>query len=414
MNNLFEEINGLTLERSELCMFGKFCRAFLEKDPVITQKLIPHIENSIDCQSFQSNVIRIYTENHENERKRILREIEERYSHPSVMAFYAPQLALVNRKLAVKTLQDLLRHIEDNLNEYPGTLEILNNFYRHIHGGEDPEYIRGNYANYYIGSLLYSAFESSMRRMEVFDLKYSSIVLDEYAKIDIDLKKEDTQFLKYSLLSLNGNIHINNDKDSRTIRDDRIDKYFWIDIPRKLLFSIEDLISKKLISKISFRIDYVSDCIPIMEEMEFGSPLRLKISTLPELSKFYSSENYENNLWVRHDTGKFSLTFEELVEDFEIAGNDIVTQVVHLEYLSRNDEFIITHLDHEFIAYTIEEYQKRLSSQETKGHRKIKTFKIDNSMIPFNFKSGGEYFLIQVLDSYFKNTDLISEYFGKI
>jgi len=395
-------------------MFSKFCRAFLEKDPLITKKLIPYIENSVDCHRFQSNIIHLYTENYRNERQQILREIEKRSSHPSAITFYAPQLVQVNRKLAIKTFQDLLEHIKNEINEYPGLLEILNNSYKHIHGSEDQDYVRNNYANYYIGSLLYSKFKSTKSRMEVLDLKYSSIVLDEYQKIGIDLKKEDNQFLKYSLLSLNEQIHINNDKDSQTLKDYRIGKYFWIDIPRKLLLSIEDLINKKMISKISFRIDYISDCILAMEEMEVGSPLKLKVSNLPELSKFYSCDNYENNLWVRHDTGKSSLTFEELVEDFEIFGDDIVTQVVHIEYLSKNDEFFISHLDHEFIVYTLEEYQKRQSNPEVKGYKKIKTFKIDNSIIPFYFKMGDEYFLFQVLDSYLKNTDLISEYFEKI
>ncbi|WP_215901951.1 hypothetical protein, partial [Acinetobacter seifertii] len=57
-------------------------------------------------------------------------------------------------------------------------------------------------------------------------------------------------------------------------------------------------------------------------------------------------------------------------------------------------------------------YQERLSDANIKGHRKVKTFKIDNSMIPFNIKINGELFLVQVLDSYFKNYDLIHEYFS--
>jgi hypothetical protein len=250
--------------------------------------------------------------------------------------------------------------------------------------------------------------------MEVLDLKYSSVVINEYSKIGIDIKDEDLQFSKYSLLKLNSNITIYNDKDSQTIQDSRIDKYFWIAVPRKMLSTIEDLIENGFISDISFRVDYVSDFLPAMEEMEVGSPLKLKVSSLPELSKFYSVENYGNNLWVRHDKAKSSLTFEELVEDFEIAGNDIVTQVVHLEYSKNNDEFLITHLDHEFILYSLDAYERRLSNPGERGYRKVKTFKIDNSSIPFNFKKGSEYFLLQVLDAYFKNTDLIFEYFEKI
>lgn len=414
MNNFFDEINNLTLEKSELCMLGRFCRAFLEKNPIITQKIIPHIEKSVNCQIFQSKVMCIYKKNNENEKKRLLCEIEEKLSNSSTIAFYAPQLDLINKKLTIRTYQDLLENIKENIIKFPDALEVLNNSFRHIHGNDDQEYIRSNYASYYIGFILYSNNEALRRRMEVLDLKYSSVVIDEYSEIGIDIKNEDPQFSKYSLLKLNSNISIYNDKDSQTIKDSRIDKYFWINVPRKVLLTIEDLIDKEFISDISFRVDFVSDFLPLMEEMEVGSPLRLKVSTLPELSKFYSAENYSNNLWVRHDTTKSSLTFEELLEDFEIVGNDIATQVVHLEYSKNNEEFFITHLDHEFILYTPDAYESRLSNQNERGYRKVKTFKIDNSKIPFYFKKGSEYFLLQVLDAYFKNTDLIFEYFEKI
>jgi hypothetical protein len=203
-------------------------------------------------------------------------------------------------------------------------------------------------------------------------------------------------------------------QDSQTIRDERIGKYFWISVPRRLLASIEELIDKRMLSEIAFRIDDVSDYLPIMEDMEFGAPLRLEISSLPKLSKFYSTNKYENNLWIHHDAKKRSLTFEELMADFEVAGDDIVTQVIHLEYSLKCDGYFITHLDHEFIVYTLQNYHERLSNANIKGHRKIKTFKIDNSTIPFNITIGGNLFLLQVLDSYFKNDDLIQEYFEKI
>jgi len=50
-------------------MFGKFCRAFLEKAPVVTEELFPYIENSFECKIFQSKVVRIYTEKNEIERQ---------------------------------------------------------------------------------------------------------------------------------------------------------------------------------------------------------------------------------------------------------------------------------------------------------------------------------------------------------
>ena len=99
----------------------------------------------------------------------------------------------------------------------------------------------------------------------MLELKYSKVVEREYEKIGIDIRKEDAQFSKYSLVSLNENIQIFNDKDSQTIRDERIGRHFWIKVPRKLLTSIEELIEKGMLSEIAFRIDYVSDYVPAME-----------------------------------------------------------------------------------------------------------------------------------------------------
>ncbi|CAB3770406.1 hypothetical protein [Paraburkholderia solisilvae] len=414
MKNIFEEINGLSSEKIEKFSLGKFSYAFLDKDPIFIKKLLPLIETSLANESFQADVMRAYTEGCMNEKAAVLKEFEAKRDHPNAAMFYMPQLDLVDKRLAVKTVQQLIGGLNNYLDEYPGVLEILNNSYKNIHDEDGSSYIRENYVNYRIGCILYSKHQSIKGRTEMLELKYSKVVESEYEKIGIDIGKEDAQFSKYSLVSLNENIQIFNDKDSQTIRDERIGQHFWINVPRKLLTSIEELIEKGMLSEIAFRIDYVSEYTPAMEEMEFGAPLRLKISSLPKLSKFYSTDRYENNLWIRHDAEKQSLTFEELMEDFEVVGDGIVTQVIHLEYRSKDDDFFINHLDHEFIVYTLDRYQERLSDANIKGHRKIKTFKIDNSTIPFNINIGGDLFLLQVLDSYFKNDDLIREYFEKI
>ncbi|EPF6350678.1 MULTISPECIES: hypothetical protein [Acinetobacter] len=412
MENIFKEINDFSSEKLEHFSLGRFCYVFLSKHPIFIDKLIPHIEISLKSRNFQTEVMRTYTDAHIKEKVAIQQEFEAKRYHPNAALFYMPQLELVEKKLDVKTIPQLIDYLENNLNEYPGTLEILNNFYKSIHGKDGFDYIKDNYIYYYIGDILYSKYLSIKGRADMLDLKYSKVVKTEYEKIGIDICQEDVQFSKYSLISMNKNIEIFNNKDSQTIRDDRIGKHFWIDIPRKLLTTIEELIKNKMLLDVSFRIDYVSDYLPAMEEKEFGTPLRLKISSLPELSKFYSTDKYENNLWVRHDVEKQSLTFEEMMADFEVIGEDIVTQVIHLEYKAQGEHFFITHLDHEFIIYTLDNYQERLSDANIKGHRKVKTFKIDNSMIPFNIKINGELFLVQVLDSYFKNYDLIHEYFS--
>lgn len=414
MKDIFREIDELTSEKISLFNLGRFCYTFLNKDSIFTKKLLPLIEASLADESFQKNVMRIYTEDCVTEKDKILKDFEVRRDLPNANLFYQSQIDIVDKRLAVKTFQHLVSHLSNYLNDNPGTLDILNNFYKSLHNAEGSLYIKENYVNYSIGSIIYSKHLSTKGRVEMLELKYSKVVESEYRKIGIDIRKEDTQFNKYNLVSLNENIKIINDKDSQTICDERLGKYFWIQVPRKLLTAIEELIEKRMLCEIAFRIDHVSDLIPTMEDKEFGAPLRLKISSLPQLSKFYSTDKYENSLWINHDTEKQSLTFEELMDDFEVSGDDVVTQVIHLEYSSKGEDFFINHLDHEFIVYTLDRYQERLSNSNIKGHRKVKTFKIDKSMIPFNIKIGGDLFLFQVLDSYFKNHDLIEEYFEKL
>ncbi len=411
MEKIFKEIDEMLFHEDEQSTFGKFCDAFLGEKPVVVERLFPLIDASCANKSFQSSVMRVYTNECANEKKAILKELDARREHPNALVFYTPQIESVDKKLAIKTFKQLIDSLSYYLDDHPGSLEILSDAYRYIHKLDGSKYIRENYVNYRIGQLLYKKHQSINGRAGMLNMKYSEVVRAEYQKIGVDIEKVDPQFSKYKLISLNENIQIFNDKDSQTIQDARIEKYFWINVPRNLLTNFEHLIKQGAITDIAFRVDYVSEFLPAMEEKEFGSSMQLNISSLPELSKFYSTDNYENNLWVQHDQRKRSLTFEELMEDFEVTGDDVVTQVIHLEYISENNKFFITHLDHELIIYTIEQYQERVNNAHTKGYGKVKTFKLDRSMIPFDLRLDENIFLVQVLDSYFNNKDLIQEYF---
>ena len=102
----------------------------------------------------------------------------------------------------------------------------------------------------------------------------------------------------------------------------------------------------------------------------------------------------------------------------------IVTQMIHMQI----EGIFITHLDHEYIFYDLDEYEKRLTNYRIKGQaqKRIKTFKIDRSRIPLDYscnilrinENGREKivvpFIYFVLNAYFEHKDLLSEYFQKI
>lgn len=377
INHYFEEVNKLSLDKSKWCSLGTFYRAFIERSLVLTKDLFPFIERSLQKIDFQLDITSIYNLRH-------------------------------NTKI---NYHDLSKVINYNLNHM---FDILSNSYKNVHGSQDDTYITSNYKYYYIGSLLFDVYMVKQAASNTINMQLAGVIEEKYKNIDIDLNRVDSQFRKYKLLSLNKNIVIRNSKNSQTIKDNRLCVHFWIPVPRKLLFSFQELIQSGMISEISFRIDKITECTPLLEAMEQGSPLNLKVDNLAPLSKFYSKDNYADTFWVHHDSQKKSITFEELLDDFHIVNDDIITQVIHLEYYNLDNEFYIQHLDHELISYTLEQYKNKLEDSKIKGYKKTKSFKIDNASIPFMYKSNGEFLLLQVLDSYFKNSELVSEYFNEI
>ena len=165
----------------------------------------------------------------------------------------------------------------------------------------------------------------------------------------------------------------------------------------------------------------------IAEAVERGQIFDLVNLRSYSVTKLYSTE-YENCLWITIDSQ--NMTFEELCKDFRIHNDTIVTQVVHLQYLIERNQFYITHLDHEYVFYTIEEYEKRQKDATQKGtaRPRLKSFKIDNSRIPFDYRCDNarkdengnnlpiesEQFLCYVLECYFEHKELLREYFEKV
>ncbi|MEE5041669.1 hypothetical protein V2J84_18485 [Pseudomonas alliivorans] len=170
-----------------------------------------------------------------------------------------------------------------------------------------------------------------------------------------------------------------------------------------------------IILKDCFQYQTISDVILLLEEKEQGEKLKIKVAEMPAVSQFYSIEACEDRVWHVHDKSKSSPTFEEHLRNLKTDGDKVVTQVVHLEYTTTNNETLITHIDHEIILYTLDEYLKRQVNPGTKGSAgKIKSFKIDGAKIPFDIKHDGEWFLLIVLDAYFENHELIQEIFEDI
>ena len=270
---------------------------------------------------------------------------------------------------------------------------------------------------------------------------YKAILRSPYNP-DISYLTEDYKniFNKQSTFGKYGIVPIDQDRtllpiDHPRIYDQSLDKTFFIkNIPLNLLNKFSVMISNGIINNLAVRLKNERGyngkigTVPLQEAFERGEPFNLADLGNYSISKLYSINNYEDNLWVIIDPE--NITFEKLCDDFDDYNDMIVTQVVHLQYANFDGDIYITHLDHEYIFYSLNEYTKRLDDINQKGTAKqrMKSFKIDNSKIPFTFRceisrkdENGkdlpveqEQFLCYVLDCYFKHKELLSEYFQKV
>ena len=244
---------------------------------------------------------------------------------------------------------------------------------------------------------------------------------------------KQSQFKTYGLVPIDQDRAILPGKPPR-IYDRSINKTFFTkNTPLHLLEKLSDMNSSGLINNLAVRLmnepGYEGRLHSefLQEVLERGEQFALANLGTFSVSRLYS-DSYNDCLWVVIDPQ--NITFEELCEDYEFDGDMIITQVVHLEYITSEDGAFITHLDHEYIFYTFEQYDERLHNPSQKGEAKtrMKSFKIDNSRIPFDHtcenkrkdENGNDLpvqhvpFLIYVLESYFRHKDLLIEYFQKM
>lgn len=276
---------------------------------------------------------------------------------------------------------------------------------------------------------LYYAYEEyRCKRNDVFNSEQKDVEMlyDGYFN-------KPSQFEKYGLVPIKNGIELMCLNPPR-IFDCKKDKTLFIkNMPLYLCDKVQQLIENGCITDIAVRVK--NNCIYdgkvsheiILEEIERGKLFSLSDLGTLQTTKLYS-KNYEDSLWIVVESK--DITFEELCQDFIVSGNEIITQVVHLQYEKSEKGVFITHLDHEYIFYTVDEFEERGKNPNQKGSAKtrMKSFKIDNSHIPFDLKyevvwkdtEGNEVspvlvpFICFVLDTYFQHKDLLLEYFQSL
>lgn len=276
------------------------------------------------------------------------------------------------------------------------------------------KYIKKNYVYYIIINELFDFRKQTI----IQNTNHSNIIFEIYKKSNVDLKL-DIQYSRYSLVSINPNWLKYNTSEAY-IYDPRIDKNFKSRyIPVEVSIFLIELIDKGYINELAIRPDANSfqngeNRISLLnEEVEFGKIFSFDEFKKIKITKLYST-NINDSLWIAIDDS--NITFEELVNDFHITDkNEITTQVVHMEYKVVDNQIVITHIDHEYIYYSFDEYEKRTNNfrQKGKARKREKTFKVDKSYIPFVSEDNISLVYI-ILRAFFKNIDLVDEYFMNV
>lgn len=227
-------------------------------------------------------------------------------------------------------------------------------------------------------------------------------------------RTKDTQFSKYSLFAITNKLDFSSPGPPRI--------YDLVNNVTVFLCGIEDFIFTYLRDlkqnydfELSFKpssrffAEHRFEASGVLEHIETGHYFSRVNLDEPLITKLYN--NKYDTLWINvYDS---SITFEEFQDDFQFHEENIVTQVLHCEYFKKGDSYYIKHLDHEFIFYTIDEYNRRQNDAWQKGgaQKRIKTFKIDNGSIPITKDLN---VLFDVLEMKFINNELIREYFEKV
>lgn len=313
-------------------------------------------------------------------------------------------------KSATSDIQYLLNNTLIEYGDY-----IFNKYFARDIETSNYSYIKENYIYYIIITELVEC-----RKLEVAQsIDHDKLIFDLYKESSIDLNESDEQYNKYSLISIKPNWLKYNTADAY-VYDPRINKTFvQLHVPTDVSKFFIDLTQNKQLNALAVRADGKSfqdgekriSCLN--EDVQFGKVFSLEGFRNIRITKLYSVK-LKDSLWVAVDDE--NITFEEMLEDFQVTDNDEVkTQVVHLEYKVDGEQVLITHIDHEYIYYTFDEYMKRTEDFKQKGQarKRVKTFKIDQSAIPFVLDDGTS-LLYTVLKSFFKNQDLIDEYFMNV
>ncbi|MEW6710960.1 MAG: hypothetical protein AB1403_14130 [Candidatus Riflebacteria bacterium] len=271
--------------------------------------------------------------------------------------------------------------------------------------------------------LLYDLVNEHHRKLSIFNGVENgklnsrfSILIGAYKKFaNYDLLQEP-QFEKYGLIEIS-NGRIINENAPRII-----DTKHGISVGIKYINEVQFVLLKNLLKNSEMKLSLYPDCNEIKGFLDYSMPLQeaFQYGIVPLLEDIRKQCKKTNAKFIDYQTQDLffvktntnEVTLEEISNDFLTLGESIITRVIHAMFGDDSQGFYFHHLDFEYIFYSLDEFQKRVSpgGHDVKGslYKRQKIFKIDSTRISPNDV------LYPIVLASFKNKELVTEYFQMI
>lgn len=414
---------------SDVGKFTILTEKYLEDDRVLLREMVPKFMISLEMEKTKELIL-------DAQKEKIKRNLDYLHQKLDIYPgqFYEIQIRHDENRLSNLSISSLKEEAHSIFNEV-----ICNVLQENEESGNRTN---ENYLYVFYLTILYEKFQSDavLGRKYRIAPKAESKLYKYYKSLDVDLKEVDRQFAKYDLLSISGTEQIISGLPNR-IFDNKRNSQFLIDIPEILLAMFAALLDSKAIRNISFLVEcevvfQTSDkyffllenertkspvfLADFLNDARDGQVMRDVIkkpdtpNTFPPhvlAGRFYDKHN--DSAWYFIDNR--NIYFEEISSEPEVLNDCVVTQLIHAEYFIRNEKILLSHIDHEYIFYSYDEFDRRVSdfSQKGSGRKRIKTFKIDDSEIPL-VEEGDVLVLNTLLEYLFKKPYLFNGFLREI
>lgn len=429
--NYFDELNDKNLAQSLQVLagdfslestFGLMADCFFKNNPVLFGKAIPWLKEAVQETGFMDGILRL-------ERKRLHLELQDLHDDPVRNCFYIQAKRQQLDELNAKELYERARRMFDDL---CSTMVDAKDF-------TADQCLE----NYYFTNLLriiyeaHSADRSEQKRFERA-LPRSTSLYQYYLAADIDLLDSDAQYSKYNLYSITDDIELMIGIPNRVFDSRQPVQMLIEDTPKHVLELFERLRTAGLIENLALLVcsdawvetdqrifvtfGHEVNQLPLtygflsqLPSVELTHSIIRKSSlpiggtnVFPSVSIFREPDS-KDETWCLITSN--SMTFEEIAYSPRLLEDCAVTQMIHLEYFVEDGRLCVSHIDHEYIFYTHEEFDLRAKDPYQKGsaRKRLKTFKIDHSSVPFMLDDG-TLFVHTLIGAFFKRPHLLMSF----